>query len=327
MSKALKILSRPKGNAEEYGRWSVNPYIGCSHLCSYCFLKKGPSGSYLGQDAPVLKKGIVNEEHAYHLAMAEIIANRDEIIRDGGLFMTFTSDPCAPETRNLFFHIASNAIQQAIPVTMLTKNADFFQYPTMMAMIEDSKYLISLSDKGGERIILKGSTFCTWLGDMHQHLVKPLVAFGWTLTDHDELEPNASPNTERIATMKRMSDEGFKTWASIEPVIDFPHSLDMIYQALNAGCQHFKIGLLTNNTHVVRKDFEFGGHHFDAYKVNDCLHFVEDVMRMTSGKATVYWKQSVRDLLETIYTPAAVDELLNYPHSVGKDWSMFGTKE
>ena len=322
MSKTLKILSRPKGNAEEYGRWSVNPYIGCSHGCLYCYLKKGPSGAYLGQDKPVLKKGVVNDKHAFHLAMAEIIEHRDEIIRDGGLFMTFTSDPCAPETRPLFFHITSNAIQLGIPVTMLTKNSDFFQYPTMMAMIEDSKHLMSMPDKG-ERVMLNGSTFCTWLGDMHQHLVKPLVAFGWTLTGHDELEPNASPNAERIATMKRMADSGFKVWASIEPVITFPAALDMVYQAVNAGCRHFKIGLLTNNTRLVRKDFEFGEHHFDAYKVNDCLHFIEDVMRLTDGKATVYWKQSVRDLLETIYTPAAVDELLNYPHSVGKDWSMF----
>ena len=36
MSKTLKILSRPQGNAEEYGRWSVNAYIGCSHGCHYC---------------------------------------------------------------------------------------------------------------------------------------------------------------------------------------------------------------------------------------------------------------------------------------------------
>ena len=322
MSKTLKILSRPKNNAEEYGKWSVNPYIGCCHGCLYCYLKKGPSGAYLGQDKPVLKKGVVNEEHAYHLAMAEIIANRDEIIRDGGLFMTFTSDPCAEETRELFFHLTASAIEHGIPVTMLTKNASFFQYGTLQAMLDDAHNLAALTDEESKRIAHDGFMFTTWLGDLRVELVKKRVAFGWTLTEHDELEPNASPNMERIATMKRMSDGGYKTWASIEPVIDFPSSLNMIYQALNAGCQHFKIGLLTNNTRVVRKPFEFGEHKFDAYKVEDCLHFIEDVMRMIDDKATVYWKQSVRDLLGTDFE-SKIDE---YPHSVGKGWSNFNNE-
>ena len=298
MSKTLKILSRPKGNAEEYGRWSVNPYIGCSHGCHYCYLKKGPSGGYLGQPKPVLKKGVVSEDHAYHLAMTEIYANYEEIIRDGGLFMTFTSDPCAEETRDIFFKIAiESARYLGIPVMLLTKSADFINF-------------------------WRYTDLASGLFD-HRGMAKQRLSFGWTLTGHDELEPNAAPNANRTNAMRLVSASGFKTWASIEPVIDFPSSLDMIYQALNAGCQHFKIGLLTNNTRVVRKDFEFGEHKFKAYDVIDCLHFIEDVMRLTEGKATVYWKQSVRDLLETIYTPAAVDELLNYPHSVGKDWSMF----
>ena len=311
----MKILSRPKGNAEEYGKWAVNPYIGCSNNCGYCFLKKGPSGAYLGQDKPVLKKGVVNEEHAYHLAMAEIIENRDEIIRDGGLFMTFTSDPCAEETRELFFRIIGSCIgdgctpkEKVVPVTLLTKNADFCGYN--IKIIETTAQARRLH---------------AWLNTVSlfkTELLRDRLAIGFTLTGHDELEPNASSNAERIAAMKWLSKK-YNVWASIEPVIDFPSSLDMIYQALNAGCQHFKIGLLTSNTRVVRKPFEFGEHKFDAYKVIDCMHFIEDVMRLTDGKATVYWKQSVRDLLETIYTPAAVDELLNYPHSVGKDWNMF----
>ena len=297
MSKTLKILSRPKGNAEEYGKWSVNPYIGCSHGCLYCYLKKGPSGAYLGQDKPVLKKGVMNEEHAYHLAMAEIIEHRDEIIRDGGLFMTFTSDPCLMETYDLFADINFWACIHGIPVTILTKCA--YDIPKKCEGIPKRPCF---------------SPFC---------ISSKMLAIGWTLTGHDELEPNAATNSERLRYMKIASDKGMMTWASIEPVIDFPSSLDMIYQALNAGCQHFKIGLLTNNTRLVRKPFEFGEHKFDAFKVEDCLHFIEDVMRLTAGKATVYWKQSVRDLLETIYTPAAVDELLNFPHSVGKDWNMF----
>jgi len=325
MSKTLKILSRPKGNAEEYGRWSVNPYLGCSHKCLYCYLKSGPGAKTLGGSVATPKKGVVSDEHAYHLAMAEIIEHHDEIIRDGGLFMTFTSDPCAPETRNLFFRIASNAIEQHIPVMMLTKNADFFQYPTMMAMIEDTKHLMSLSDKG-ERIVLNGSTFCTWLGDMHRYLVGSSVAFGWTLTGHDELEPNASTNAERIATMKRMSDEGYMTWASIEPVIDFDASLQMVADAVEAGCLHFKIGLLTNNTRVVRKDFAFGEHHFDAYDRTACCQFIGYVMEVTQNAATVYWKQSFVDFFgdEPIHGMTAREFLHQWPHSVDKDWSMFG---
>ena len=199
-----------------------------------------------------------------------------------------------------------------IPITMLTKNAEFCGKDNHV--IQSTEQFLAISD---------------WLVNikMFQEDYQERLAIGFTLTGHDELESNASPNMERIATMKRMADSGFKVWASIEPVITFPAALDMVYQAVNAGCQHFKFGLLTNNTRLVRKDFAFDEHHFDAYKVNDCLHFVEDVMRVTSGKTTVYWKQSVRDLLETAYTPAAVDELLNYPHSVGKDWNMFNQKQ
>ena len=140
MSKTLKILSRPKGNAEEYGRWSVNAYIGCPHVCLYCYLKKGPSGGYLGQDKPVLKKGVVNEEHAYHLAMAEIIENRDEIIRDGGLFMTFTSDPMADVCRDLFLKIAIGSIQYKIPVVVLTKATKFWNSDDYFNLCAISKF-------------------------------------------------------------------------------------------------------------------------------------------------------------------------------------------
>ena len=291
MSKTLKILSRPQGNAEEYGRWSVNPYKGCSHNCAYCYLKKGVWANGLGGNTAELKTGVVNEDHAYHLAMAEIIEHRDEIIRDGGLFMTFTSAPCAEETRKLFFKIVKDAMDKRVSVVLLTKNADF----TKEYDYENIRWRLSVNGYGHD------------------------VAFGWTLTGHNELEPNAHSNEMRLKEMTRVYRDGFKVWASIEPVIDFPSALDMVYQAVNAGCQHFKIGLLTNNTRLVRKDFAFGEHHFDAYKVNDCLHFVEDVMRMTSGKATVYWKQSVRDLFDGD-GHIILDQ---WPHSVDKNWNMF----
>ena len=324
MSKTLKILSRPQGNAEEYGRWSVNPYKGCSHGCLYCYLKKGVWANGLGGDTAQLKTGVVNQEHAYHLAMAEIIEHREEIIRDGGLFMTFTSDPCAPETRDLFFHIASESMHHRIPVTLLTKAAGFF-CPTMRGFAENYKSLPDDTQKVsyGDSV----HAFLKWLSDdaISPIYMKSHIAFGWTLTGRDELEPHAAPNGVRIAAMREMADYGMKVWASIEPVIDFDSSYKMIEQALYAGCQHFKIGLLTNNTRVVRKPFDFGEHQFEAYDRAACMSFTGNVMELTQGRATVYWKQSFADYLgdENLFGMTAHEFLHQWSHSVDKDWNMF----
>lgn len=304
MSKTLKILSRPQGNAEEYGRWAVNPYKGCSHGCLYCYLKKGVWANGLGGSTAELKKGVVSDKNAYHLAMVEIYENYKEIIRDGGLFMTFTSDPCTDETLNVFFEIAKeSAGELRIPITMLTKSADFINSWRFTTMADGSL------DRHG------------W--------IKQRLSFGWTLTGHDELEPNASPNAKRINTMRLVSAYGFKTWASIEPVIDFDSSYKMIEQALDAGCQHFKIGLLTNNTRVVRKPFSFGEHHFEAYDRAACMSFTGNVMELTQGRATVYWKQSFYDFLgdENLFGMTAYEFLHQWSHSVDKNWNIFQTNK
>ena len=295
MSNTLKILSRPKGNAEEYGRWSVNPYKGCSHGCLYCYLKKGVWANGLGGNTAELKTGVVNEDHAYHLAMAEIIEHREEIIKDGGLFMTFTSDPCAPETRQLFFRIANCAIQRHIPVTVLTKSTEVWNDELFYQMRSLYEY-------------------------------RKNIAFGWTLTGHDELEPNAPSNSDRIRDLHIVRSHFFKVWASIEPVIDFSSALDMICQALDAGCEHFKIGLLTNNTRVVRKPFSFGEHHFEAYDRAACMSFTGNVMELTQGRATVYWKQSFYDFFGD-HGMTAYEFLHQWSHSVDKDWNMFQTNK
>lgn len=322
----MKILSRPKKNAEEYGRWAVNPYIGCSNQCEYCYLRKGPSGKYLGQDHPVLKKGVVNEEHAYHLAMTEIIEHKDEIIRDGGLFFTFTSDPCLPTTCDLTFRISADAMNYGIPVTLLTKNADF------CGMENPSVQLITVA--------CQVDSWLTYIA-MFRNTYQERLAIGFTLTGRDDLEPLASSNQKRINALKHLNREGWLTWASIEPVIDFDSSFRMIQQALDAGCQHFKIGLMTERTKVCRRGFTLGGTTFEPYDPARCLAFVQDVMQQTRDRATVYWKQSFRDFLRPsgskrpkaeriggtgkhrLFSDDELHKIFDdYPNAVGKDWSM-----
>ena len=288
----MKVLSRPKGNAEEYGRWSVNFYKGCPHGCKYCYLKKGVWSKGLGGNEPVLRAGLLNDDHAYHVAMVEILEHKEEIIRDGGLFMSFITDPMCDSCRKLFFRICFETIHDnKIPVTILTKDASFV-YDSAMFMM-------------------------TYSG------INSFISYGWTLTGHDELEPNAHSNGLRIKAMNKLHMQGCKVWASIEPVIDFDSSLDMIVLAIGAGCSHFKIGLLTNNTRVVRKDFSFGKSKFKAYDHDGCIKFIHAVMRLTKGVATVYWKQSFVEFLgEEDFARATV----GYENIVGKDWTPFNVK-
>ena len=310
----MKILSRPKKNAAEYGKWAVNPYLGCPNDCVYCYRNTGPGKKVIGGSVVRLKKDVVSNDHAYHLAMVEIIEHKDEIIRDGGLFFTFTSDPCLPTTCDLTFQIAADAMNYGIPVTLLTKNADF------CGMGNPSVQLFA--------VVCQVNSWLTHIV-MFQNTYQERLAIGFTLTGRDDLEPLASSNQKRINALEYLNGEGWLTWASIEPVIDFDSSLRMIQQALDAGCQHFKIGLMTEHTKVCRRGFTLGGKTFEPYDPARCLAFVQDVMTATRDRATVYWKQSFRDFIggtgkHRLFTDDELHKIFDdYPNAVGKDWSMF----
>lgn len=308
----MKILSKPKGNAEEYGRWSVNAYLGCPNQCQYCYLQTGPGAKTLGGHKARLKAGVISEEHAYHMAMTEILEHRDEIIRDGGLFFTFTSDPCLPETRKLTLTIAHDAASQMrIPVMILTKDATFLSLDPYeeqilgLDMIEKWRRSIPFYQAGNGRL--------NFIENPHFTSDPDPIAFGFTLTGHDELEPNASPNADRIKAMQQLTEMHFKTWASIEPVIDFSTSANMIRQALSAGCQHFKIGLLTSRTRV---DMQHYRRQYGDRLQNYLDLFIDEIQELNQGHgATIYWKQSIRSL--------AGRDLTTLPNTVDARWSMF----
>ncbi len=230
-----KAIYQPKGKAAEYSEWACNFYVGCSNFCTYCYLKKGRVAKVLGGCEPKLKSCFESEAHALELFQKELLFNANEI-RKHGLFFTFTSDPCLPETIDLFQRAIFYCDQLSIPVKVLTKTAWWCKY-------------------------------IMW--DIY---VKPYfgyqIAFGFTLTGHDELEPNASTNQERIEAMKKLHDAGFKTFASIEPIIDLPTSFNMITET-DCFCDLYKIGLesgkkydkkeLTSFISGVVKQVEFSG--------------------------------------------------------------------
>jgi DNA repair photolyase len=123
-------------------------------------------------------------------------------LQEHGLFFNFVSDPCLPETFSLNSKAWIYCYFKNIPVKILTKQ--------------------------------------TWWLDKFEGNTN--MAIGFTLTGHDELEPGAATNQERVEAMKKLHNVGFKTWASIEPIIDVESSIDMIDEI----CNHvdlIKIGL------------------------------------------------------------------------------------
>jgi DNA repair photolyase len=132
---------------------------------------------------------------------------------------------------------------------------------------------------------------------------KKYVAFGFTLTGHDELEPGASTNDERIKAMRKLHDAGFKTFCSAEPIIDFESSKDVMCSAMDC-CDLYKIGLESGK----------------KYDKNDLKSFVDWVLSCNRpNNPKFYFKDS---LLKS----AGISRSELPDNCITKDYDIFNNK-
>ena len=245
-----KAIYNPKSKAGEYSYWACNFYTGCSNGCTYCYCKKGIVAKVLGGNEPKLKKCFKDEIHAREVFTREVNMNIDSL-KEHGLFFSFTTDPCLQTTFGLTAFATNYCMSLGIPVKILTK-----------------------------QIILDFTLF-NWAHLNNQKDYKKLISIGFTLTGHDEMEPNAFRNLDRITHMRRLHNSGFKTFASIEPIIDFESSKEMIRQTLG-HCNLYKVGLLS-------------GGKYDRYETQQFVLWLRDAVR-TFPKTKVYMKESLQKL-------------------------------
>jgi len=270
-----KAIYQPKNKASEYAKWACNFYVGCSNDCSYCYCKKGILAGTMGGDKPTLKKCFKDETHALEVFEKELMQNLPELQKHG-LFFSFTTDPMLPETIDLTIAAIDACVVNNVPVKILTK-CDFTN-PERMVGIYQRAFPFLVKQK-----------------------YKDKIAFGFTLTGYDRLEPNASTNQERIEAMKKLHDAGFRTFASIEPIIDFERSFEMIY--LTWGhCNLYKIGLMSGQK--VDRAFYERLRSFNLAVVN----------LLTQSTAKVYWKDSITKCFDVF--PDA-------PCNVDRDYNIF----
>lgn len=267
-----KAIYEPSGKAGEYAKYACNFYVGCSNDCDYCYCKRGVLGHAMGAPKATLKKCFKNELDAVRTFEREMTKNIEEI-RKHGLFFTFTSDPMLEDTRKLTMQAVDFATTNCVPCKILTKRADFIEH------------------------------IPEW---WHYGVYRKYIAIGFTLTGRDDLERGASPNEERIAAMKRLHEAGFKTFASIEPIIDLNSSADMIKQTIDC-CDLYKIGLMSGKREYTPADVkQFFG---------DTLKFIETYNHDHKANVKAYWKQSVREFIKL--------ESCDFPSFVESDYNLF----
>lgn len=274
-----KAIYKPKGKAAEYGKYACNFHVGCSNGCTYCYCKKGILSKSMGGDVPVLKKCFKDEGHALKIFEKELLQNKEELQKHG-LFFSFTSDPMLPETIDITMKAIEAATDNYVPVKILTKCTCWVDaYLRYCEIFEDAI-------GGGQE----------W---------RKNYAFGFTLTGHDELEPNASPNSERIEAMKKLHAASFKTWTSIEPIIDFESSKDMIRKT--AGyCDLYKIGLESGKN----------------YDNNSLLKFIEYCnSAYMNGKGGFYYQKNY--FKDSLLKQAGINREKLPDNCVDRDYNIF----
>jgi len=110
---------------------------------------------------------------------------------------------------------------------------------------------------------------------------KRMLAIGFTVTGHDELEPGADNNDVRIHHLHQLHDRGFLTYVSVEPVLDYGTALKVIRECAPFARQ-LKIGLIS-------------GHHLPS---SDTVSFINSVRNTANSSGTkIYWKQSIRNCI------------------------------
>ncbi len=175
----------------EYGNWTINHIIGCKHGCRFpCYAMMMAKKFGWVKDYEDWRKPRI-AENALELLYKEIPKYKDKI---DFVHLCFMSDPfmydfekqsLVPEIKDMTLEIIEVLNKEGIKVTTLTKGI----YPDELL---DTKRF-SLKNEYGITLVSLNNEF------------------------KNKFEPYSAPYKARLSSLKKLSDNGFKTWVSMEP--------------------------------------------------------------------------------------------------------------
>jgi len=201
--KGCSYIYAPAGQAGEYTPLAANPYRGCGHGCSYCYvpgvLKMKRDEFDAGANArPDYLEHLTKDARKYQAAgITEQV------------FFSFTTDVYSPFD------------------TSLTRPS--------LQIVQNHGMGICVLTKGGSRALADIDLYRPDRDCFASTLTSLDDAFS------KKWERNAAPPDDRIATLKAFYDRGVFTWVSLEPTLDVESSLAIV-EATHGFVDLYKIG-------------------------------------------------------------------------------------
>jgi len=229
-------------------RFSVNPYRGCFHACSYCYAR--PSHQYLGFGAGTdFERKIVVKVNAPQLLRRELARRSWK-----GEVIVFSGNTDCYQPLEASYGLTRGCLEAcaevANPVAVITKGALVRRDADLLArMARETPVSVTLS-----------------------------IAFADDGVSR-RLEPGTSPPSQRFETLRILSEAGIRAGISIAPIIPGLNDSDtaeLLERARQAGAQFAFQTLLRLPAEVLPVFEERLGEAFPG-RARKVLHAIEDV--------------------------------------------------
>jgi DNA repair photolyase len=258
--KGCTIIYAPAGQAGEYAKLAVNPYRGCGHGCSYCYV---PAAIRMSREA--FDRGAAPKPDFLARLIHDAEKYRAHGVREQ-VMLSFTTDPYNPDDVE----------------HQLTRRC--------LVALKDHGLGICTLTKGGARALRDIDLF---------RPERDAFASTLTTLDPEqsrEWERGAALPADRLATLEQFHAAGIFTWVSLEPVYDTAMTIELIKRT--AGyVDLYKIGRI--NYHRITREIDWCQFTADVLRVVNDLgkqHYIKRDLQpfLPSGYSNPKYVNQVR---------------------------------
>ncbi|MDR2623861.1 MAG: radical SAM protein [Methanobrevibacter sp.] len=207
------ILNKKEGERSSFmDDYSLNPYMGCSFDCSYCYV----NGSKYGNNT----SSLVVKSNAYKILKTQL-KNKAKSGERGILNLGSATDCYMPIEKELGLtrDVLKVVNRFRFSVHVITKSDLILRDMDILKKIQKSAAL-------PEDVVVKATHGIEnqTIEECELHKLKSIISFSFSTTD-DEVakvfEPNAPAPSKRLETINKLKKEGFLVGVILMPILPF----------------------------------------------------------------------------------------------------------